>query len=171
MKSAIVVLTLALLASAARATPAIETDKKDVVPSTIVQSSKGFHYEHGKLTLEGVSPSTVLLAERPERLAGHAPTDDIVAGWSEGPDSFQKDPPNADFSTLTDEGAKNVVLQLRNPRLDGDQLTYDVRVVQGRLARHGGESSIFIDLVGRPTAPGDGGEAAKRLTRRAVFFR
>jgi hypothetical protein len=170
MKALIAAVTLGV-AGAALATPALETDRKDVVPSLLVQSAKGYHYQGGKLTLEGVSPSTVIVAERPERLAGHAPTDDVIAGWSEGSDSFQKDPPNADFSTLTDEGGKNVVLQLRNPRLDGDELTYDVRVIQGKLRRQGGESSMFIDLVGRPAAPLDETNAARRVTRRAVFFR
>ena len=170
MRAFIVALTLGA-AGSALATPAIETDRKDVVPSLLVQSAKGYSYTGGKLTLEGVSPSTVIVAERPERLAGHAPTDDLIAGWAEGPDSFQKDPPTADFSTLTDQGAKNVVLQLRNPRIDGDRLTYDVLVIQGTLRRQGGESSMFIDLVGRPAAPLDGTNAARRVTRRAVFFR
>ena len=170
MKSLVLALTLGA-AGAALATPALETDRKDVVPSLLVQSAKGYSYQDGKLTLEGVSPSTVIVAERPERLAGHAPTDDVIAGWAEGTDSFQKDPPNADFSTIGDEGAKNVVLQLRNPRIDGDRLTYDVRVIQGKLHRQGGESSMFIDLIGRPAQPLDQTNAAQRVTRRAVFFR
>jgi hypothetical protein len=107
-----------------------------------------------ELALQGVSPTTIIFADRPERLAGHARTEAVVQSWGEGPDSFAKVPPNADFSTFGPNGAANAVVELRNPSLQGDTLTYDVHLIQGNVPPSGGEGSLFIDLVavavGRP---------------------
>ena len=177
MKRSIVAVTLALLAGTALATtqvptPVSETEKKQIVPSLLVQSSHGYMYRNGKLTLQDVSPSTVIFADRPERVAGHTPTDALVADWGEGPNSFAKNPPNANFSVFEPDGtAKNVVVELRNPRLQGNQLTYDVKMIEGKLPPQGGENSMFIDIIGMPLTPMSYAGVARRWTRRAVFFR
>jgi hypothetical protein len=110
-------------------------------------STKGYTMKEGKLTLQGVSPTTVIFADRPERLAGHVRTEAVVQSWGEGPNSFAQVPPNADFSTFGPDGSANAVVELRNPSLEGDKLTYDVRLIQGSVPPSGGEGSLFIDLV------------------------
>jgi len=45
------------------------------------------------LTLNDVSSSTVWFADRPQRVTGHESTDEFIAKWSQGEDSFTDDPP------------------------------------------------------------------------------
>jgi hypothetical protein len=145
-------------------------DKTQVVPSLMVQSAKGYTYRDGKLTLEGISPTTITFADRPVRLAGSVPTDSFVADWSEGRDSFEKVPPNADFSSFDKNGVQNAVVELKNPQLKGDALTYDVRVLKGRLAPSGNESALFIDIIGMPMTPLSFAGVARRSARRAAYW-
>ena len=81
-------------------------DNKPVkaVQVLFVQNAAGLSFADGKLTLRNVEPLTVCFSDRPERLAGHMPTKDLVPMWSEGKDSFLKDPPNATVSILQGRG-------------------------------------------------------------------
>ncbi len=130
-----------------------------------VQNSAGFTYENGKLTLKGVSPATVFFSDRPERIAGHMATAKFVPFWKEGKDSFLSDPPNASLSILGEDKATEVVVELRDPVLKGDELSYDVRVLQGELPAKGGVTSLFIDVIGMPRTPYSYAGAARRTYR------
>ena len=145
-------------------------NKKDIVPSLMVMSAKEYTFENGKLALKGVSPTTIIFADRPQRLTGSVPTDAFVADWSQGRDSFEKVPPNADLTTFTPAGANNVVVELKNPVLDNDTLTYDVRVLKGKLPPAGGESSLFIDIIGMPMTPMSYAGVARRTEARAAYY-
>jgi hypothetical protein len=152
------------------ASPAANKDKK--VPMLFVQTAKGAALVDGKLTLKGVSPMTVYFSDRPTRVAGHIATTEMVPLWSEGKDSFLKDPPNATLSTFTSDGkVANVVVELRNPGLSGDQMTYDVRVLQGKLPDNAEGASLFVDVVGMPLTPVSYAGAARRAARRTVVVR
>jgi hypothetical protein len=61
-----------------------------------VQTAKGMTFDKSasKLTLEGVSPVTVMFSDRPERIAANMRTAAFVPFWSKGKDSFLSDPPN-----------------------------------------------------------------------------
>ena len=147
-----------------------KTDKKQILPSLMVMSAKEFTYKDGKLTLEGVSPTTVIFTDRPKRMAGSVPTESFVADWAKGRDSFEKVPPNADFSTFDTSGAKNAVIELKNPVMNGSALTYDVKVLRGSLAAKGGESSMFIDIIGMPWTPMSFAGVARRSAARAAYW-
>jgi hypothetical protein len=146
-----------------------DVKNKDVVPSLLVQTTSGFSYENGKLTLKGVSPTTIVFADRPVRTAGHVPTKAVIDDWADGSSSFAKVPPNADFSTFTDKGSNNAVVVLRNPKLEGNSLTYDVRMLEGQLPANGAESSLFIDIVGMPRTPMSVAGVGRRTAARAVY--
>src|SRR5262245_65619489 len=98
-----VLVRVALLAIAlpigATAAQAPSTDKK--VEMLFVQSAKGATLANGKLTLTGVSPTTVFFSDRPQRIAGHIATSEMIPLWTEGKDSFLNDPPNATLSAFT----------------------------------------------------------------------
>ena len=85
-----------------------------------VQNARGIAYADGKLTLEGVSPATVMFSDRPERIAGHMATARFVPFWGEGKDSFLKDPPNATLSLLDDQTPADAVVELQDPVLSGE---------------------------------------------------
>ena len=142
----------------------------DQIEALFVQSAKGMTYDKssGKLALQGIGPATIVFSDRPKRLAGHMDTKEFVPFWSEGKDSFLKDPPNANLSIFGDQGLNEVVVTLRNPVLAGDTLTYDVQVMQGTLPAKGGLVSVFIDIIGMPLTPISYAGAARR---RAFYWR
>jgi len=111
-----------------------------------VQNSKSVTFDKNTMTLKEVNPSTIFFSDRPERLAGHLPTTHFLQIWAEGADSFKNDPPNANLSILGEkEGVTNIVVEISNPRLKGNDLTYDIVVLEGDLPKEGGISSLFID--------------------------
>lgn len=130
-----------------------------------VQNAQGVRFQKGTLTLRGVNPTTVAFADRPVRFAGHMPTSQFVPMWSQGKDSFLKDPPNATLSILDGGKVSSVVVVLRNPRLAGGDLSYDVQVLEGTPPARGGAASLFIDIIGMPRTPYSYAGAARRAYR------
>src|SRR5882757_3976689 len=128
--------------------------KPDIVPSLFVLNSRGATLKGETLTLTGIAPSTIIFADRPVRSAGHQPTADVIAEWGSGDDSFARNPPNATVSVLSKDGSvKDAVVVLKNPKLDGDKLTFNVQTLEGELAGADGAAAIFIDIIGRPLTP------------------
>ncbi|TSD86868.1 hypothetical protein FFK22_020275 [Mycobacterium sp. KBS0706] len=124
--------------------------KKEIVPSLIVMNSRGAKLEGATLTLTGVSPNSILFADRPVRAAGHALTAHLMREWTPGSGTFDRDPPNATVSVLSSDasGVSDVVLVLKDPKLNGDTLTFNVEILEGDLAGAEGPASIFIDIFG-----------------------
>ena len=121
--------------------------KNEMVPSLAVLNSKGATLEGNRLTLVGVSPNSIVFADRPVRAAGHVLTSHFIKEWDVGNDSFAKDPPNATISVLSEDGAtvKDAVVVLKTPKLDGDNLSFDVSVLEGDLTDAKGAAALFID--------------------------
>jgi hypothetical protein len=131
-----------------------------------VQNAQGIAYADGRLTLKGISPATVMFADRPERLATHMATTKFVPFWSEGKDSFLKDPPNATLSFLEDAGLADAVVELRDPVLAGDDLSYNVKILEGKIPASAGVAVLFIDIIGMPLTPYSYAGARRRAWRR-----
>lgn len=146
--------------------------KAEVVPSLIVLNSKGATLREGKLVLSGVSQNSIVFADRPVRAAGHDLTAHIIEDWGKGSDNFAKDPPNATVSGFTKDGTgvKDAVVVLKNPKLEGDQLTFDVDVLEGDLKGADGAASIFIDIIGRPFTPMSFAGVARRTAYRGAYY-
>ena len=79
-------------------------EKPETVPSLIVMNSRGAIRDGAKLTLIGISPNSIIFADRPVRSAGHARTTHLIEEWAKGSDSFAKDPPNAILSVFSKSG-------------------------------------------------------------------
>lgn len=135
-----------------------------------VQNSKNFTYANGKLTMHEVNPITVMFTDRPVRAAEHMKTEQFIPFWSEGKESFLKDPPNAALSFVDHEKMEDVVVTLHDPVLKGDDLTYRVDVIDGELPASAEHVSLFIDVVGMPLTPVSAG-GVRRRTRRRVYRR
>jgi hypothetical protein len=105
-------------------------------------------------------------SDRPHRLTGHITTEDFVASWDEGDDSFAADPPNALLSIFEPDEVNDVVVVLTDPALDGDDLTYSVEVTEGELSPSSGPVSLFIDVIGRPFTPMSVAGVRRRSRRR-----
>lgn len=135
-----------------------------------VQNSRGVRFHKGQMTLTGVQPITIAFSDRPERLAGHMPTSKLIPMWSEGNDSFLKDPPNATLSVLGDKKISSVVVELRNPRLAAGDLTYDVQILEGSPPEHAGAASLFIDIIGMPLTPMSYAGVARRNFAQGAYY-
>jgi len=125
----------------------------DEVEALFVQIAAGMAYENSRLILKGIAPTTLMFADRPQRVTGHIPTEDFLDSWGEGDDSFADDPPNAVLSTFSDQEVNDVVVVLQDPVLEGDRFSYQVEILDGEMPAGGGASSLFIDMIGRPLTP------------------
>ncbi|MCA1440438.1 hypothetical protein I6F07_09470 [Ensifer sp. IC4062] len=143
-----------------------------MVPSLIVLNSRGANLAGQTLTLNGVSTNSIVFADRPVRSAGHALTQDLIQEWAEGSDSFAKDPPNATVSAFSKDGAtiRDAVLVLKSPKLEGEQLTFAVEVLEGDLDGADGPASVFIDIIGLPRTPMSFAGAARRTAYRGAWY-
>lgn len=131
-----------------------------------VQNAKGVTFKEGKLVLQGVNPVTVCFTDRPARLAGHMQTSKFVPLWSRGKDSFLKDNPNATLSVFSGDNVSDLVVELSNPQLSGNDLTYDARILEGAAPANGGACALFIDIIGMPATPMSYAGVARRSFRR-----
>lgn len=138
-----------------------------------VQTAKGMAYDtdQNRLTLRGVSTVTLFFSDRPERVAGNMKTADFVPFWSDGKDSFLSDPPNADISILEDGKLRQTVAVLQDPKLEGEDLIYTVRIISGEMPVLGEDVSVFIDVIGMPLTPVSFAGVDRRAYRRAVIYR
>jgi hypothetical protein len=150
--------------------PGKSSVKVDMVPSLFVINAHGASLQGQTLTLAGVSPTSIVFADRPVRAAGHLPTEALLEEWTTG--DFAKDAPNATVSVLSKDGlsAHDVVVELRTPHLEGDRLTFDVRVLEGDLAGADGPAAVFIDIIGMPWTPLSFAGVARRTARRAYWY-
>ena len=158
-----------------------QVTQADEIEALFVQSATGMAYEKGRLTLTGVSPTTLMFSDRPQRVTGHVPSEEFLDSWGDGDDSFADDPPNAVLSTFHEEEVNDVVVVLQDPALDGDRFSYQVEILDGEMPSSGGASSLFIDVIGRPMTPMSvagvrrrgrrrGRRRARRRTRRRGMY-
>jgi len=144
-----------------------------MVQLLFVQNAKAVVFDKGMVTLKGVSPMTIFFSDRPVRIAGHFNTkDEFMPLWDEGKDSFLKDPPNATIS-MYEKGKdqlEDVVVKLSKPALKGEDLTYDITVIEGNVPKKGGACSVFIDIIGLPFTPLSFAGVARRTAFRTVMW-
>jgi hypothetical protein len=131
-----------------------------------VQNAKSVELKNNKMILKGVSPTTIFFSDRPARITGHITTAQVMPRWSKGEDSFSADPPNAVLSVFNQNKTHDMVVELRNPVLKGDMLTYDIKVLHGKMIAGGGPCTLFIDSIGRPMTPLSYAGVARRQYRR-----
>ncbi len=140
-----------------------QSKKVDVL---FVQNAKNVSFSDGKLVLRGVNPLTVCFTDRPARMAGHMQTSKLIPLWSQGKDSFLKDNPNATLSVFRGDNVSDLVVELSNPQLSGNNLTYDARVLEGAPPANGGACALFIHIIGMPATPMSYAGVARRAYRR-----
>jgi hypothetical protein len=166
--------SLVLTASAlAAALVAGHVSADDTTPTDylLVQTAKGLAFDKATNTLSliDVSPTTLFFADRPERVAGNMKTSAFIPFWSQGKDSFAKDPPNADVSIIDGDAMRQVVAVLQDPVLEGVTLRYKVKVLQGEMPAKGTDVSVFIDIIGMPRTPMSYAGVGRRTYRRAWY--
>ena len=163
----------AMLLPAAGLAQTAAAGKPPGVQLLFVQTAKtATLHKDGRLTLKGVSPTTLYFSDRPARIAGHYRNSEYMQFWQSGKDSFLKDPPNATLSAFEPgkDDLVDVVMTLRNARLRGDEITYDVTIINGKLPQSIGPVSLFIDIIGLPFTPLSFAGVARRTAYRSVMW-
>lgn len=133
---------------AATPAPAAGPDAPFAMPPAdwlLVQTATSVSYDGKVLTLKGVSPGTIMFSDRPQRMTANILTQALVDEWNKGKRGFEKDPPNANLSTLVNGKEQNTIVELTNPKLAGDTLTYDARLLDGAPPTASGAATLFID--------------------------
>ena len=99
-----------------------------------------------------VNQQTLYFSDRPVRIAGHINMTDYFKEWTAkaGKDNFKADPPNAVLSVYEPGQPDNtvVVVKITNPVVDGADLIYSYKVIEGKLPASGGATALFIDWIG-----------------------
>lgn len=137
----------------AERTDVTATIEADEIEALFVQTAHRMQYNDGKVTLEGLAPTTLFFSDRPDRVTGHIPSRQFVESWGEGPDSFAANPPNAVLSIFDTDDVRDIVVELKDPVLVGSELTYTVEILDGEMLSSGGPVALFIDVIGRPLSP------------------
>ena len=106
----------------------------------------------GTFRLVKVNQQTLYFSDRPVRIAGHINMAAYLQEWTSqaGKDSFKADPPNAVLSVYEPGKPENtlVAVKITNPVVDGADLIYSYKVIEGKLPAAGGATSLFIDWIG-----------------------
>ena len=138
------------------------------IEALFVQTAAGMSSQGDTLTLHGLSPSTLYFSDRPQREVGHMTSRSFVDLWSEGENSFEKDPPNAvlSFAEPGDRTPEDVVVEITSPALEGDAITYRIKVLDGAVPATTGPCALFIDPFGRPLSPVSDAGMHRRARRR-----
>ena len=148
----VVLLAAVMLAMAGWATAAAMA--ADAPQLMFVQSAEDLKVDAAKSTLRlvKVNQQTLYFSDRPQRLAGHIKMADYLKEWTAkaGKDNFGVDPPNATLSVYEPGKPENtiVVVTLTNPKVDGADLIYSYKVLDGKMPASGGATALFIDWIG-----------------------
>lgn len=125
------------------------------IEAMFVQVAKSLTTDGDRVTFHGLAPATLFFSDRPQRVVGHLTAQQFVDEWDKGENSFAADPPNAVISFLEagDEAPEDAIVVLKDPRLEGDAITYGFEVLEGAVPAGGDHVSVFIDPFGRPLSP------------------
>jgi hypothetical protein len=154
-----------LAGCAASQTPGAAADGSKV-QLMYVQSAEDLRVDAAKSTLRlvKVNQQTLYFSDRPQRVTGNLKMADYLKTWKEGRDNFGADPPNATLSVYEPGNADPtlVVVTLMKPVVDGADLLYSYKVLEGKMPATGGATSLFIDWygVGGGVGPGYHGVGA-----------
>jgi hypothetical protein len=117
-----------------------------------VQTADDLKADGKTLRLVNVSQQTLYFSDRPVRVAGHMPMGAYIDEWkpSAGPDNFGANPPNATLSVYAPGQHENTlaVVEVSHPVVDGKDLIYNYKLIEGTVPKAGGATALFIDWIG-----------------------
>src|SRR5438128_7646361 len=149
--SQLIALTGALIISALPMGRAEEKKKTDEskIQLMFVQTAEDLKADGNTLRLVNVGQQTLYFSDRPVRIAGHLTMPAYMDEWKagEGPDNFSSDPPNATLSVYESGNHENTlaVVKISHPAVDGKDLVYNYKLIEGTMPKAGGATALFID--------------------------
>ena len=72
-------------------------------------------------------------------------TADFLEAWTNGPDSFQADPPNATLFGKTEGGEMATMVTIPNARKTDGGVAFDYVLLEGELQALWSDAALFID--------------------------
>jgi len=103
------------------------------------------------IRLVKVNQQTLYFSDRPERIAGHLKMADYLKEWTAkaGKDNFGANPPNAALSVYEagQDDSTLAVVEITNPVVDGADLIYNYKLINGKMPAAGGNTALFIDWI------------------------
>ena len=152
LRKACVVFLLAAIMLSMAACATTSTTSSEAPQLMFVQIAEDVKVDPAKSTIRlvKVDQQTLYFSDRPQRIAGQLKMADYLKTWKEGRDSFGADPPNATLSVYEPGHADNtlVVVKITNPVVDGTDLVYGFKIINGTMPASGGATSLFIDWFG-----------------------
>ncbi|MBR8831971.1 MAG: hypothetical protein N5P05_001719 [Chroococcopsis gigantea SAG 12.99] len=145
--------------------PSISSPKEtstEKVQLMFVQTAEDVKIDQATKTLRlvNVNQQTLYFSDRPNRIAGNLTMAAYMDEWKagEGPDNFSSDPPNATISIYEPGRQDNTiaVIEISRPKIDGKDLVYKYKVIEGTLPEKGGTTALFIDWIGAGGGVGPG---------------
>ena len=74
------------------------------------------------------------------------------------------------MSFLEDETLEDAVVELRDPVLADNDLSYQIKILEGTISSSAGDASLFIEIIGMPLTPVSFAGARRRVWPRAVIY-
>ena len=145
-------------------------EELEEIEAMFVQVAREMATEGDRIKLFGLAPATLFFSDRPQRVVGHLSAKQFVDEWDRGDNSFAADPPNAVISFLESDGKRpgDAIVVLRQPQLDGNNISYAVEILEGSLPAQADSCSNFIDPFGRPLSPLSVAGMHRRARRRGL---
>ena len=117
-----------------------------------VQTADDLKADDKTLRLVNVGKQTLYFSDRPVRVAGHLTMPAYLDEWTAGagPNNFAKDPPNATLSVYEGGKVENAltVVKISDPVVEGNDLVYRYKLIEGSMPKAGGATALFIDWIG-----------------------
>jgi hypothetical protein len=153
-------IVLVALCTAVISLPRLAGAEEDKVQLLFVQTAEDLKADGKQLRLVNVNKQTLYFSDRPVRIAGHMEMSNYLDEWKPGAgsDNFTTDPPNAALSVLEADKPENtlVVVTISNPVIDGNDLVYEYKLIEGEMPGSGGATALFIDVIGAGGGVGRG---------------
>jgi hypothetical protein len=131
--------------------PFVRADESKV-QLMFVQTAESVKTDGKTLRLVNVGQQTLYFSDRPVRIAGHLTMPAYLSEWTPaaGADNFVGDPPNAVLSVYEPGQPDNTVtvVEITHPVIDGKDLVYSYKLIEGTMPKGGGATALFIDAIG-----------------------
>ncbi len=148
--------------AACTTTSTTPTSSSEAPQLMFVQSAEDLKVDPAANTLRlvKVNQQTLNFSDRPQRIAGHLKMADYLKEWTAqaGKDNFGANPPNATLSVYEPGQPDNtvVVVEITKPVVDGADLIYSYKIINGKMPGGGDAATLFIDWIGAGGGVGRG---------------
>lgn len=116
-----------------------------------IQKAKAATFDGKILQLHNTAKNTIYFANRPNQLAGHISNSDFLKSWN-STNKASLSGPNTAISYYDKNGKIDVVMvEISNPKVTNNSVSYNVKILKGKLPKISNEVTLFVDGVSCPS--------------------